>query len=237
MHPVKLYWLECNSVDLPADTEWLTPLESAHWRELHFPKRRADWLLGRWTAKCALANFLGSEPHLSVLRQIEIRRTPSGAPEAFVDGANSRASVSISHSHQRALAVVAPRSSALGCDLEMIESRMDVFVNDFFTQPEIETVARCAGADERHAATTLIWSAKESALKLLRVGLTADTRSVEVQIEHGGIPASQWRRMRVNAVDGRSFSGWWLRSDDWMRTIVTDLRSSLPSALKASKLT
>lgn len=235
MRPVKLYWLECSSDELPPDTEWLTPLESARCRELHFPKRRAEWLLGRWTAKCALVNFFGSELSSSVLRQIEIRPTLSGAPEAFVDGISSLASISISHSHQRALAAVAPPTSALGCDLETVETRIDAFVADFFTQQEAETVGQCAAADERHAATTLIWSAKESALKLLRVGLTADTRSVEVLIERGEVPDSEWRRMRVTTVDGRAFPGWWLRSGAWMRTIVTDLYSCSPIALSIAK--
>ncbi len=50
-------------------------------------------------------------------------------------------------------------------------------------------------------AANLIWPAKESALKVLRTGLRADTRTVEVVLaEPSGIStgAGQWQRLSVD---------------------------------------
>ena len=44
------------------------------------------------------------------------------------------------------------------------------------------------GSDGWNAAANLLWSAKEAALKVLRVGLRADTRTVEVSIDHAVRP-------------------------------------------------
>jgi len=46
-------------------------------------------------------------------------------------------------------------------------------VRDFLTVAEQRLVASCSAGDERDALTNPIWSAKESALKVLRAGCAA----------------------------------------------------------------
>ena len=73
---------------------------------------------------------------------------------------------------------------ALGCDLELVEPRSDRFVADYLTAAEQQLVL--GAGPERDLVANLIWSAKESALKVLRVGLRRDTRSVEVTLDGWG---------------------------------------------------
>ncbi len=77
------------------------------------------------------------------------------------------------------MCVVAPAGVSLGCDLEVIEPRSAAFVTDYFTRNEQALVERTS-KEERPRLVTLLWSAKESALKALHVGLRLDTNSVEV---------------------------------------------------------
>ena len=67
----------------------------------------------------------------------------------------------------------------LGADLEVIEPRADSFVEDYFTPGEQQRVPSLP-LSQQAWAVTLIWSAKEAALKALGKGLRLDTRSVEV---------------------------------------------------------
>ena len=55
-------WLQRRLHDVPAGDEWLSARELDVQARLLVPKRRADWRLGRWTAKAALAMVLAVEP-------------------------------------------------------------------------------------------------------------------------------------------------------------------------------
>ncbi|MFO7548841.1 MAG: hypothetical protein R6X29_08265 [Acidimicrobiia bacterium] len=62
----------------------------------------------------------------------------------------------------------------------------------------------------------LVWSAKKSALKVLRTGLRRDTRSVEVEPETG--TGDGWHPPTVRTVEGRTSPGWWRRCRDFLLT-------------------
>jgi 4'-phosphopantetheinyl transferase len=119
----------------------------------------------------------------------------------------------------------------VGCDLETIEPRSPAFLADYFTDEERDLAGRMAGAD-RDRVVTLLWSAKESALKALGCGLRADTRVVSAA------PAGflqtrdeQWHRLSVAHSGGRIFCGWWRSSRDLIRTVVADPSPARPVAL------
>ena len=134
--------------------------------------------LGRWTAKHAVAACLQLPADLPSLASIEVRPGPSGAPETFLGNKWAPVTISLSHRAGRAVCAVAPDGGALGCDLEVIEPHSDAFIADYFATEEQALVARAAPAD-RPGLVTLLWSAKESALKALRAGLRLDTRSCD----------------------------------------------------------
>jgi 4'-phosphopantetheinyl transferase len=192
-------------------------------------KRRADWRLGRWTAKRAVAATTQRGP--GSFSRIEIRAADDGAPEAWIDGRLWGRSLSLSHSGGRAVCAVAATDGPLGCDLERIESRGTIFVEDYFTGEEASWIAR-QPVEHRDLLVNLVWSVKESTLKALRQGLRWDTRTVEVDLgrtlEGGG-----WLPLEVEVVTaGRRFRGWWHRLDDDVLTVVGDSRGGVPVELE-----
>ena len=161
--------------------EWLAPGEAASLAGLRYTKRRTEFLLRRLVTKHAVALVTDRSTDPAALAGIEVRNAPSGAPYVFVDDAPIGVGVSISDRAGWAVCVTSPTGQpAFGCDLELVEPRSPGFARDFLTVAEQHLVASCATGDERDTVTNLIWSAKESALKVLRVGLRRDTRTLEV---------------------------------------------------------
>ncbi len=202
---------------VPAELDWLTPVEQRRADGFRFEKRRRDWLLGRWTAKIALLGITGLS-HRNIAR-IEIASAPDGAPQPVLDGERCGVEVSLSHSNKRAFATVSQGTGALGCDIELVEPRSPAFIETYFTAAEAERIQR-VGPGDRDTLVTMIWSAKESTLKALRTGLQADTRSVEV-IDDGVIRDSGWNTARTTAARAGAFSCLWRRDGQFVLSFVT----------------
>jgi 4'-phosphopantetheinyl transferase len=245
-----VYWLEQSATNVPSDDDWLSEGELRTLSALRFAKRRSDWRLGRWTAKQALSACLNLPRDSQTLTSIEIRPAPSGAPEAFLAAAPAPVTISLSHSRSRAVCAIARGKIELGCDLETIEPRDESFVQDYFTAEEQEWIQR-APAAARAALVTLLWSAKESALKALGTGLRADTRSLNisptvqaVDALAAGFPVKQapaergveidWQPLHVRSTAGQDFCGWWSCENDLIRTLVAAPRPGRPIPLGAS---
>jgi 4'-phosphopantetheinyl transferase len=227
----RVYWLEQTEASVPAENDWLSAKESAVLNGMRFAKRRADWRLGRWTAKHAVASFLELPTDAQALAEIEIRPASSGAPEVFIRNCPAAVTVSISHRSGASICAVTMSGVDLGCDQEVIEPRSDAFVADYFTENEQALVAHVCEA-ERSRLVTLLWSAKESALKALREGLRLDTRSVDVNPVDEALDFNGWRSLRICA-DGRRFQGWWQQTRGMVRTFVADPPSDPPVLLQA----
>jgi 4'-phosphopantetheinyl transferase len=221
---VNVYWFEQCAADMPAEDDWLSDAERIRAAELRVPKRCADWRLGRWTAKRAVATYLRRSTKLNDLAQIELKLAPSGAPVAFTGNTRAPCSLSVSHSTGRALCAISDSTLRIGCDLELVEPRSDAFIGDYFTGTEQDTIARTPLA-QRDAIATLLWSLKESALKALEVGLRADTRSVEVSlaapylVEHQA--EHEWQPATVRCTSGDVFYCEWKRSGDLIDTLAS----------------
>ena len=224
---MNVYCLEQAETDVTSDQVWLSNREALLLNGLRFPKRRADWRLGRWTAKRAVAAYLNLPSHPQVLARIEIRPAPSGAPEVFFENQPADVTLSLSHSSGRALAAVADSGAKLGCDLEVIEARSNAFITDYLTAEEQGLIARTSAGDKAWL-TTLFWSSKESALKALHEGLRLDTRSVIVSLEASSPELNGWSPLWVRYVCGQAFHGWWQRGDRVLRTLVADPVPALP---------
>jgi 4'-phosphopantetheinyl transferase len=224
-----VYWMEQTLADLPVADDWLSANEITRLQSMQVPKRRSDWRLGRWVGKLAVASFFGLTVEPPPLTSIEIRPRPSGAPDVFIN--NQRASVSISLSHRdgTAICALAESSVALGCDLETIEPHSAAFVADYFTAREQAILSETV---ERDLYSSLLWSAKESALKALGTGLRADTRCVEVQCEHPPFRQQAWGWLQVRHVASGLLKGWWQQNGIWITTLVADSTPCLPIALQ-----
>jgi 4'-phosphopantetheinyl transferase len=220
-------WLALGEDALPSGDRWLAPGEVARLAGLRYTKRRTEYLLRRMVAKHAVAAVTGRPTDPAGLARIEIRNAPSGAPYVCVDGTPIALDVSITD--RAGWAVCVTGAPAVGCDLELVEPRTAGFVRDFLTAAEQSFVAGQAAGDDRDAAANLIWSAKESALKVLRTGLRRDTRSVEVSVAAPG--GDGWGALTVRAVEGTVFPGWWRREGRFLLTVAAPAPGPPPVAL------
>jgi len=237
---MNVHWLEQISASVPAGDSWLSPREACHLYAMRFPKRRADWRLGRWTAKNAVAIFLDIPLEPELLREIEIRPAASGAPEVCIGNDLALIQVSLSHRNGVGTCLLTQSSALLGCDLEIVEPHSAAFVADYFTSDEQDFVAEVPEAD-RPCLLALLWSAKESALKALREGLRLDPRQMIVSIyglrenqtayqndSQSGIfpfgptspPEIDWNPLKVRTSNGQPFLGWWSRTGELVRTML-----------------
>src|SRR5271157_882648 len=80
--------------NVPAENDWLSASEAVRLNAMRFAKRRADWRLGRWTAKRAVAAYLDVPGHPQALANIEVHAAPSGAPEVFILNTAAPAAIS-----------------------------------------------------------------------------------------------------------------------------------------------
>lgn len=223
-----VYWLPVWSRELPGGTEWLSPAEQAVFGQLRFPKRKQEWLLGRWTAKRLILTHrqaAGAIPADVRPRDVSIIAAADGAPDAYLGDALLPCTLSITHRSGLAVAMIADRAAPLGCDLELIEPRSAVFVNDYFTAEEQVWLAS-PSQSERAFRTALLWSAKESALKAARTGLRRDTRSLQVVVreEPARDPGvtGDWEPLAVrDLVEEPHYHGFWrLVSPELVLTMV-----------------
>ena len=215
-----LGWLTQDLADVPEGDDWLGEREREILSGLHFSKRRNDWRLGRWTAKCACRAF---KPDIvTILAQMEIIAADDGGPGVFLAGGEPAAvSLSISHSNNRGYCTVAPEGLAVGCDLERIQSQSIDFFEDYFTAEELQ-FCRSASGYQYPIACYLVWSAKESSLKILREGLRRDTRSIQIQAD---FPAEVgvWNAWTGHCrITSRVFNGWWRHEDGFVYTLGSD---------------
>lgn len=219
-------WLVRGEDALPAGTRWLSPAEAARAAALTHPKRRTEYLLRRLAAKHAVAAVTGRPADPAALAGIEVANAPGGAPYVLLGGAPVALDVSLT---DRAGWAVCATGHRVGCDLELVEPRSPAFVRDYLTDAERRFVAARPDGDDRAAAANLIWSAKESTLKVLRTGLRRDTRSVEVTPGEAG--RAGWGRLRVRDTDGPPLTGWWRREGAFVLTVVTAAPTGPPVAL------
>ncbi|HSO03160.1 MAG TPA: 4'-phosphopantetheinyl transferase superfamily protein [Candidatus Limnocylindrales bacterium] len=220
-----MQWLVRGEEQVPAGQEWLVGSEAARAAGMRFTKRRNEYLVRRYAGKCAVAAAVGLPADPVTLGRIGVLNRMTGAPYVEVDGRPLGLDISLTDRAGWAVCLVGPDLGAVGVDLEIVEPRSAGFVSDFLTPAEQALVAGAEGPDGHDAAANLIWSAKESALKVLRTGLRADTRTVEVVLESpagitaGAHRADGWQRLSVTSGSSR-FPGWWRRDGVFLLTMV-----------------
>jgi 4'-phosphopantetheinyl transferase len=216
-------WLARGEHQVPRGDGWLTPAEQARASAMRFTKRRNEYRLRRFAGKAAVAAAVGLPDDPPSLGRIGVLNRWTGAPYVQVDGADLGMDVSLTDRAGWAVCLVGADLAAVGCDLEIVEPRSEGFVTDFLTPAEQSLVRATPGADGPEAMANLIWSAKESALKVLRTGLRADTRSVQIAVADPalvGAAGAGWHSLVASAGE-RDFPGWWRRDGGFVLTLVS----------------
>jgi 4'-phosphopantetheinyl transferase len=212
-------WHRAHLDEVPDGDEWLTGAEPGVVSRLFIPKRRADWRLGRWTAKTLLATVLDVPAD-----RIEIRAAGDGAPEAFADGVPVGLSLSLSHRDGVAVAAVAPLPTTVGIDLETIEPRSDAFVREWLSGAEQAGLPEAGPARDLQVLTC--WTGKEASAKVLRKGLRLDVRHAVVDCCSS---RSGWAPLTVTwHTEEVVHHGWWRREAGTAIAVATDPASDPP---------
>ena len=232
-------WLATGEASVPDGTDWMSRRELARLDRLRFTKPRTEYLLRRWSAKRAVAAALDLPSDRESAARIELLNHPSGAPYVLVDGQPAGVDVSLTDRAGWAVVLVSEpgslASGTLGVDLELVEARSAGFVADFLTEAEqryVSSRGRC-GEPGWDMAANLLWSAKEATLKVQRVGLRVDTRTVEVSVNHEQ-DHEGWGPLVVTGGDGTAYPGWWRRDGRFLLTIAYRDAQSPPSLLAGS---
>jgi 4'-phosphopantetheinyl transferase len=226
-------WLSRRAGDVPSGDAWLGVAEREVLAGLRCERRRDDWRLGRWTAKCAVGSWLGMEPE-----RVAVLPAKDGAPEAWLDGLRPvPLSLSLSHREGMALAAVSHVPGHVGCDLELIEPRSDAFVREWL-DPAEQRVVFGAPAAARALLANAIWSAKEAASKVLREGLRLDVRDAVVSLAAAdSTGAGVWHPAHVSwrgaLPSGTSslITGWWRVEQPFVMVLLADPPLSVPRRL------
>ncbi len=130
---------------------------------IRHPKRRAEWTAGRIAAKTAIRQLLNIRKIMP--SDISIGNGPNGAPFAQGSCFEETRPPFISISHSADVAVAATSYSPVGIDVELMTISLDSHFDDFCDAKELKTVRQAAEFTEKYALT-LLWTAKESAVKL-----------------------------------------------------------------------
>jgi 4'-phosphopantetheinyl transferase len=217
--------------------DFLSAEENERLSELRFQKRRTDWLRGRWTAKNLL---LQVEPACRSLpiQAIQVAVEPQGAPYLLIDN-NQRYPGVLSISHCGPYALCALAEYRMGCDIEHIERRPDIFIEDFFTRAEVLRVRESPEA-LRPILVNLTWSMKEAVLKSIGKGLRLDTRMVEVNppqeitLEEAHKPG--WKPVKVHSpAISQPIVAWWQLKGDYVLTLAVLPQGTLDESALAIK--
>lgn len=161
---------------VPDPLEFLSRGELEQYDALRVPKRRDEWLAGRYAAKKLLiSRWLKGAP----MQSVEVYADAEGRPVCMHGGAEY--ALSITHSGDFAAAASAGKGSRfIGVDLERVEPRDPAWQGDFFRPHEAEPGL------PKDEAFTRAWALKEALLKALGLGLRAP--ALDVHLVRGSRP-------------------------------------------------
>lgn len=176
--------------------EWLSAGDRRTLSGLKTPKRKRDWLSARVAAKRVVRRRLHALGHPTPAADIEIASHDSREPFVADEEGDPDESLPISLSHAGdygACALGAP-GTRIGMDLERIEPRDPAWRELMADDSELEPDAL-----NSPEALTRLWTAKESVLKLLGVGLSVDLRGVMLRADGGvqlaGAALERWKAL------------------------------------------
>ena len=202
-------------------------------RQMRFPKRRSEWLSGRLAAKKLIAMCVPGMENVPFAK-ITIANSATGAPYARTADKILPIQLSISHREGWAAASVSLNSGiGQGIDLEWVEDHPLSFYEDFFTTDEVRTLNNYA-AEQRAWAGSLMWSAKEAALKSLGQGLNVHTRVVEVlRIASSTVDGWGEIELRVANMENESWFGFWRNQGQHVLTMAVRGAKIRPELIQA----
>ena len=183
LSPEMLFYRYLLKESLQSPAMFLTGRELVIWGGFEISKRRIEWLAGRLNAKLLLGKVLGNGYDF---QNFEILPGAGGRPVATlklgslfqIPLANG---LSLSHREGATLSAVSAETAVrVGADVELMEPRSELMLDDYFVAGEAAVLADLPGALGEHAIA-LGWSIKESVLKAVGKGLTLPATAVVIE--------------------------------------------------------
>ncbi len=180
--------------------QWLAEAERIRYKELKthaVAKRCRQWLLGRYAAKVACRRWLQAQGN-QVLdwKAIQISNDPNGMPKLNLEGVNDLPSISIAHTGDEAVAVVAASGNLVGIDIEarVAHSNLPALAKRISSEQEYQQWFANATEKEMAERFLQLWLAKEAAAKCTGMGLqwrlplfaVQKVAPMELAVEHEG---------------------------------------------------
>ncbi len=181
----------------------LTSQEAQILRGIKSPRRRRDWLAGRWAAKELVRNYLLESRGIELsLDQIEIVNDELGAPAV---ACGTGLTLSIAHSAGHALAGLCERD-CIGVDLQEIRP-----VHPRLRERALTSTERAQCPDQQ--TLLIFWAIKEATIKAQRARPAPSVREIEVTLTRPG-------KASVCA-QGQELAALWGRRGDFVWACVT----------------
>jgi 4'-phosphopantetheinyl transferase len=158
-------------------TSFLHPKEQIFFQTLSFKRRQQSYLLGRYSSKIAATLYYKT----SLLTDFWLESGIFGQPLLYssLDLGNEKIQISLSHSENRAVAVVFPEAHPLSIDIEKIEKERSFALQSSFSLEEQEKFQSLSCPLEK--SFTLFWTAKEALSKVLKCGLMCALPILEIE--------------------------------------------------------
>lgn len=144
---------------------WLHPSERASWASLKAEPRRVSYLLGRYAAKRAASQYLGTD----ALAEIEVSNGVFQQPVLRFP-ARDIPHVTLCHTDRLALAVAHPPDHILGIDAEALDPARAPLLRSLMSDAEQAPLGTMGFPEVERLF--LLWTAREALSKALRCGLT-----------------------------------------------------------------
>lgn len=187
--------------------------EKAHYESLKFERRKQSYLLGRIAAKTAVSALLEISNPASFSIGFGIFHFP------VVKGLNENTQVSISHCDDIGIALAFPEEHPLGLDIEKInDQRLEAIKSQLADE---EKLLLEGYALPPITGFTLAWTIKEALSKVLRTGLTADFKILEISSIKG---SAQEYTSTFRYYDQYKALSW--HSDDYACSVILPRKTS-----------
>jgi phosphopantetheinyl transferase len=152
----------------------LSPQELDCFEKFSMPKKKLQWLAGRYAIKRALQKGNRLPKKRLDFNGIDVLSRENSAPylPQFPD-----LRISITHSFPYCIGVVS--NHAIGVDLEKIMELSGSLIYQYFHPNEIKSLTEKAGTEDYRTRAIIYWTRKEAVSKLLKLGLKMDFKQID----------------------------------------------------------
>lgn len=173
--------LELNTILAPTELERLD--------QFAMPKKKIQWLAGRYAVKSGLLKLKPAQLKYTGLNRIEVLNQESSAPYLVQF---PELQISITHSYPYCIGVIS--EYPIGVDLEKIMPLRESLINNYFHPNEIQNLAAKKDIEQYQTQAILYWTRKEAVSKLLKLGLKMDFKQLDTA--HDSLFHYAWIRLQ-----------------------------------------